>query len=421
VAAGPLKKPFWTHIVGQLDVRTHLAESLRSDHAAHATLFSGARGIGKTAAALEFAALLLCDRNELTPCGECPQCVASARLQHPDLHLVYPLPPVKTRRRALDDGDSADSKGESVEEDPAQSLGDRIALMNAALAEDPYVPIVLPKVRGQKEKEEQKSKVETLTIKIPQIRSLLRVAAMKPYQARRKVFVIVQADSMNEAAQNALLKALEEPGPEAYFLLTTESERNLLPTIRSRCQCVRMAPLAREDIMTALTREGITAERAETAAALSGGSFSHARELSGSDLEAMQKRVIEYLRAAAMCDAIKLPEVSEKLLETGRLPESTALEMLGMFLRDVAIRRVDGGPSAFPITFRAFEEPIKSLLASYPEANLDEAAGAVDQSAGYLARGYTQTFVLYSLAINLNEALGTRVIMKSKSAQTRHA
>jgi DNA polymerase-3 subunit delta' len=415
-----LKIPFWSRIVGQREVRVHLAGNLRVDHAAHAALFSGPRGIGKAAVALEYATLLLCDRDELAPCGVCPQCIASARLQHPDLHFVFPLPPVKAKKRAADEGDF-DTRGDSSDDDPAKALADRVALLTNALAEDPYAPIVLPKVRGKKDQDESKSKIETLAIKIPQVRALLRAAAMKPFQARRKVFVIVQADSMNEAAQNALLKALEEPGPEAFFLLTTENETGLLPTIRSRCQRVRMAPLPREEIISALTAEKVPAERAETAAALSSGSFSHARELSGSDLETMQSHVIDYLRAAAVCDPLKLPSVTDALLETGKLPESTALELLGLFLRDVAIRRATNGPSSFPITFRNFEDPIKALLASYPAADLDEAARAVDQYADYLSRGYTQDFVLYSLAISLNTALGPRTTTKAKPAQTKHA
>ncbi len=420
MAAAPLKSTFWTRIVGQREVRTRLAKSLRAERAAHAYLFSGPRGIGKAAVALEFAALLLCDKDELSPCDECPQCTATVRLQHADLHLVFPLPPVRVKKKTAEDGDLPESRSEPVEEDPTKALSDRVALLTAALSQDPYAPILLPKVRGQKEKEDQKSKIETLTIKTPQIRSLLHAYAMKPFQSRRKVFVMVHADSMNEIAQNALLKALEEPGPEAYFLLTAESEGRLLPTIRSRCQRVHMTPLPREEIATALVLERVSRERAETAAALSSGSFAHARELAGSNLETMQNHVMEYLRAAAMCDPLKLPSVTESLLETGKLPESTALELLALFLRDVAIRRATGASSSFPITYRNFEEPIKALLASYPQADLDEAAKAVDQSARYLTRGYTQDFVLYALAIRLNAAFGPRSFTRSKTTQSKH-
>ena len=417
MAASPVKSAFWSRIVGQREVRTHLAGSLRTEHAAHASLFSGPRGIGKAAVALEFAALLLCDRDELAPCGICPQCIASAKLQHPDLHFVFPLPPIRAKKKTADDG----APGDSAEEDPTKALGDRVALLTSALAEDPYAPVVLPKVRGQKEKDEPRGKIDTLAIKIPQIRAMLRAASMKPFQARRKVFVLAQADTMTPEAQNALLKVLEEPGPEAFFLLTTENEAGLLPTIRSRCQRVRMAPLPREEVVAALVSENVPPKRAETAAALSSGSFSHARELAGSDLDTMQTHVIAYLRAAAVCDPLMLPAVSDALLETGKLPESTALELLGLFLRDVAVRRATNGPSAFPITFRNFEDPIRALLASFPEADLDEAAKAVDQFAEYLARGYTQDFVLYALAIRLHEALGPRTATKSKIAQTKHA
>jgi DNA polymerase III subunit delta' len=418
VAAPAVSEPFWSRITGQRKVRERLAENLRSDHAAHAYLFSGPRGIGKGAAALEFAALLLCDNHEPAPCGACPQCAATARLQHPDLHLVFPLPSVPTRKKTVEERNGSDGKVEVADEDPNRALAERIGLMTSMLAADPYARVILPKVRGQKD--DQKVKTENQAIRIAQVRSLLHTAALRPFPALRKVFVIFQADTMNEQAQNALLKGLEEPPADGYLLLVTEDEGALLPTIRSRCQRVRMTPLTEEELVQALEREKLPREQAETAARLAHGSLSRARELAGSDLEGLQNKVLQFLRAAAMCDPFKLPGANSELMETGKLPDSAALELLGVFLRDIAAYRV-GDSGRRNLTFSKFAENIQMLVSAYPHADLDRAAAAVDESATYLERGYTQDFVLYALAIKLHEALGPKTALTPKKPQSTHA
>jgi DNA polymerase III subunit delta' len=414
VAASTVTEPGWTRIVGQDEVRSCLAENLRAGRPAHAYLFGGPRGVGKAAMALEFAARLLCDNPEEAPCGHCPQCAATARLQHPDLHLVFPLPNVATRKKADDGEPGADSS----EDDPTRSLADRIALLLSNLAKDYYADLILPKVRGQKD--DQKTKNESLAIRIAQVRASLRAASLKPFPAKRKVFVIFDADSMNIQAQNALLKGLEEPPEHGFFLLTTADEAALLPTIRSRCQRVRLAPLAISDISAALVRDGIEPEKAEAAAALSGGSFSHARELAGSDLTTLQDRVVAFLRKAAICDPMDLPEAAAGLMDAGKLPDETPLELLALFLRDVAVRGARQSSEGTPLMFARFEENMTRLLSSYPQANFAKAVEAVDESASYLAKGYTRDYVLYALAIRLNEALGPRSSDKTKT-RTQYA
>jgi DNA polymerase III subunit delta' len=388
MAASAVKSNRAWRVVGQTEMRRQLAECLRGDHAAHAFLFSGPRGVGKAAVALEFASLLLCDSTGMVPCRECPQCTASTRLQHPDLQVIFPLPTKKA-------GSNEDSEKE-FDKVISQQLG--------VLAADLYASAWPPKAKE---------------IRIDSVRSVLHKASMKPYQARSKVSVILHADAMNVAAQNALLKVLEEPPPEAFFLLTAENEGELLATIRSRCQRVRLLPLSRRDIADHLIEDGIPAERAQTAAALAGGSFVRARELAGSDLEDLQKRVVDFLRGAAMCDPLELPGIIGALTENSKLPEGTPLEMLGLFLRDVAVSR-SGSDQPASLMFGGFEEAIRRLVASYPQADLDAAVKAADRSADYLARGYSQEYVFYALAIRLHDALGPRAAVKSKPTATAH-
>lgn len=390
VAASTVSTSFHSRVVGQREARARLSDAVRSGRVAHAYLFSGPRGVGKTALALEFAALLLCEREGAEPCGECVNCPASLALRHPDLHLIYPLP----------------SKKAGSTEDDEREFAAVIATQNAALAKDPYTFL-----RPAKAKD----------VRISLVRGLIHHASMKPYQARRKVLIVLQADAMNTQAQNALLKALEEPPSNAYFLLTTENEGGLLQTIRSRCQRVRLAPLSSEEVADALVKSGVAGPQAELAAAMSGGSLSHARELSRDNLEDLQRRVIAFLRAAAVCDPVELRKVTATLLDSDQMPEQTALEFIGLLLRDVALSRIARNAARHPVTFRGFEDRIDAILLAYPEADFDAAARAVDVSADYLARGYTRDFVMFALAIRLHEALGPRTKSSTKQTRLDHA
>ena len=238
---------------------------------------------------------------------------------------------------------------------------------------------------------------------------------MKPYQSRRKVFVFLHADTMNDQAQNALLKTLEEPYPESHFIMVTDDENGLRPTIRSRCQQIRLAPLSETQVHDALIADGIPAEQAELAARLSGGSYVHARELAGPDIQKLQESVVNFLRQSAICDPLELQQAGNALIEIKNMPEFAGFEMLGLFLRDAAMfRAVSNSGQKRPLTFAQLEDKINGIVTAYPHADFEKAIRAVDESTTYLARGYTKEMILYALAIRLNWALGTWV--KTKKA-----
>lgn len=102
---------------------------------------------------------------------------------------------------------------------------------------------------------------ETGVIKIDAVREVIREAALKPFQELRRVVVIERAESMNEHAQNALLKTLEEPPGPAHFILLSESPEQLLPTVRSRVQKLFFAqagrPAAADETEEAARKEAL--------------------------------------------------------------------------------------------------------------------------------------------------------------------
>jgi DNA polymerase III subunit delta' len=121
---------------------------------------------------------------------------------------------------------------------------------------------------------------EGLVIPVDVIReAVIPEAARSPFEAHYKVFIIEEADRMNDAAQNALLKTLEEPLSDTVFILVSDNDEELLDTLRSRCRIVHLEPVPEDHIVRVLVSEGVDSELALTAARVSEGDLERAREL----------------------------------------------------------------------------------------------------------------------------------------------
>jgi len=112
-------------------------------------------------------------------------------------------------------------------------------------------------------------------------RQIVSEAALRPFESSRRVFVIAEADRMNEESQNALLKSLEEPSSFAHFVLVSSAPGRLLPTIPSRCRPVRFGPVPSAHIAALLEGEGVEPLLATACARLAGGDVDRARWLAG--------------------------------------------------------------------------------------------------------------------------------------------
>ena len=216
-------------IVGQDAAIGRLRRHLAGGRMPHALLFAGPAGVGRETTATALAAAMLCESpgGPAPPdaCGQCRACRLMAAGTHPDFHRVY-------------------KELAGYHEDTA--------------------------VRGRKMQE----------LGIPVIRSfLISPAHQAATRGRGKVFVVAEAELMSPAAQNALLKTLEEPPAGVTIILITDRPELLLPTTRSRCATVRFGPLPREFVLGKLREAGVEGERAQFLARYAAGSVGEALRL----------------------------------------------------------------------------------------------------------------------------------------------
>ncbi len=193
-------------------------------------------------------------------------------------------------------------------------------------------------------------------ISIDQLREMQRTLSLRPYEAPRKVCIIEPAERMSVNAANSLLKTLEEPPGDALIILLTENAGMLLPTIRSRCQLVRFAPLPPEHVLTLLERSGMDSGTAAMLAPLSGGSMQRAQELDNESLAARRDAVISRLSLMNINRIATVFDAAEAL--SGNREETLELlDLLISFYRDAVHLAAGSGE----IVNRAARAAIESI------------------------------------------------------------
>jgi DNA polymerase-3 subunit delta' len=179
---------------------------------------------------------------------------------------------------------------------------------------------------------------EGASLKINQIRSLAQEAALRPYEGRRKVFILDEAETMTEQAQNALLKTLEEPPGATLLILIAPEASALLPPITSRCSQIRFAPLPETTIAARLQEQGCDQGEAHLLASLAGGSLGRAQAVRGNALHEVWD-LVEHATALSPGKTLPVFELTERIVrQKETLP--LFLEALLAWCRDLMVSKV---------------------------------------------------------------------------------
>jgi DNA polymerase-3 subunit delta' len=180
----------------------------------------------------------------------------------------------------------------------------------------------------------EKNKEQIVKEQVDEINYLSR---MRPWQQGKLVFIIHEAERMNETVANSLLKTLEEPSSYVYFILITEDLQMILPTIRSRCQLLRFQPISEEDITKALVARGVPEDRAALIAATCDGNLEKASEVQWEEFQNQRNRawylfreVVEKSQAETLMSLVSGRSRKDFLDEYREL-----LSFFSVFFRDI--------------------------------------------------------------------------------------
>ncbi|HEY9166969.1 MAG TPA: DNA polymerase III subunit delta' C-terminal domain-containing protein [Candidatus Kryptonia bacterium] len=368
----------WDKVIGQERVKGLLKQLISSARIPGALLFDGPEGIGKDATAIELAKTLNCERGANEACEECTSCKQAAALQHPNIHLVFPLP--RGEGETKDDGplDKLDEKAiKKIREELAQK------------ARDPYHAMSVPKAQ---------------IIKISSIREVIREDALSLFQRGRRVVIVMQAHEVGTESANALLKVLEEPSPGTLFILTTSKRSALLPTIVSRCQTMRFDLLSEKEIAEALVeRHSTDRADAKLKARLSGGSYSKAVELLETETLEIRDEALDILRDIAVSNYSLMASRALKALETkDAVRTETLLKMVQIWLRDAAVMHFDLPEE---IINQDRIDVLTRMSKSFDDTRLVEAANIIDTAIAQIDGNVNLGLLFVNLMLNLSGLL----------------
>lgn len=243
----------FSNVVGQQAAKDGLLRMWHNNVLPHALLITGAEGTGGLPMALALAQFVFCeDKTEWDTCGKCAGCNKAAKLEHADLHMSFPSIPPKPGVKAMSRLFISEFR-EFIQQSPYGTTYDWLQHINAE------------NKQGNITAEECREIIDTLNL--------------KSYEGGKKVQIIWRPEYLGKEG-NILLKLIEEPPHDTILILVAERTEDILQTIRSRTQTIKLAPIKAADIAQALTSRSLTdPTRAAQVAHIAQGSYTEALRL----------------------------------------------------------------------------------------------------------------------------------------------
>ena len=367
----------WDNIVGQSEIKSKLKQSIKDGRISHAQLFAGPEGSGALAMALAYAQEVLCGENE----NNCH--IKVNNLQHPDLHFSYPF-----------------SSTESVKKPIAK------------LFLNEWRTFIQQNIYGNLSDWMKHLGIEKKqgAINVDEADEIVKKLALNSYEGGYKIMIIWMPEMMNTASANKLLKIIEEPPQKTLFLLVTEREDLVLPTITSRCQLVKIPKIENQEIEKFLIeKQHYGAEKAKHLAFLSNGNLREALVLINNTNHIFDSYFVTWVRKAFM--AAKTPVVLKDLINWSneistwsRDEQKNFLAYCSEIFRQALLKsyQVDD-----LVNIQIQVEGFKwSAFAQFIHgANIEEILEQINEASFHIERNGNAKFILFDLSIKLTRLL----------------
>lgn len=358
-------------ITGQAAIKLRLINSVKENRVSHAQLFLGPEGSGSLALAVAYAQYLCClDRRADDSCGECSSCRKYQKLVHPDLHFSYPF--------------FAKHK-----EDTAATF---IEQWREAFLANPYLG--LDNWRGYLDAENKQA-----NINIAECHQIIKKLSLKPFESDYKVLILWLPEYLDKEG-NALLKIIEEPQPNTLFLLVAQNQDQILNTIQSRTQLIKIPPVGYEELKQYLTAVHHQTESAAAEIAyLCNGSINDALFMLQHDGKSYHSLFVQWLRLCFANKGIELAGFVDQLSKQGRENQKNFIRYGISFIRECSLLLAGAGEL---VRLPAAElETAQKMAAILNFQSIDAIAAALEKAHYHVERNANPKIMFLDVSLQI--------------------
>ncbi len=402
----------FSDIISQAAVKQQLAELVQHNRLSHALLLLGKEGSGSLSLALAFAQYIVCEKvnsrqsavssrqsgpslfgdpEPETPnpkpvtltdsCGVCSACLKAQQLVHPDIHFSYPTVTKKPGEKPVAT-DFISEWREFIKLSPYGNLFDWIEQI--------------------KEKENSQGKITA-----EECNDIIRKLSLKSFESEYKILIMWMPEMLG-AEGNKLLKLIEEPPPNTLFMLVTENEAQVLQTIVSRCQLIKIPALETKEIEEALISRNKTEPAiARQVASVSEGNYHEALQLVQHAEEDWQALLREWLNAILKTGPVAQTKWVEEISRLGREKQKQFLRYFNHLLEQAVHYRIMGEKLNIGEKERDFAERLNKIAGiEQQQAIIEE----LDKASYYIERNAHGKMLFHALTIKLYHIIQDKIV-----------
>jgi DNA polymerase-3 subunit delta' len=366
---------FFSDIIGQEAARDQLLSAVEQNRLSHAMILLAPEGAGGLPVGLAFAQYLVCENRQAgDSCGQCSACKKAAQYIHPDIHFSYPVIPRKTGDKPISTDYIAEWR-EYIAQQPYGNAYDWLQFIGA------------------------ENKQGNITAN--ECSDIIRKLNLKSFESGFKILLMWMPEYLGNEG-NRLLKLIEEPPANTVFILVAENQEQILATILSRTQLVKVPPLPKQAVVTALMqRNDVPEPRARQIATIAAGNYREALQL----LQHGENDYHELLRTWLNCIFMQNRQGLQDWVEhmaSAKMGRENQKQFLRYFINvlehSLRVQYMDRSHLAFSDEEVDFAEKLKKL------ANLGQMADIaeeLDNAYYHIERNANGKILFHALSIRL--------------------
>ncbi|HSZ31742.1 MAG TPA: hypothetical protein VK772_00450 [Puia sp.] len=375
----------FSQVIGQLEIKEKLRNLVEHNRLSHALLLNAPEGAGGLPLALAFSQFLVCDRvnNEssennfpVESCNVCPACIKALKLIHPDIHYVYPVVSQKPGDKPVS-ADFITEWREFISQFPYGTIFDWLQFIQAENKQG--------------------------NISAHECNEINRKLSLKSFENGYKILIMWMPEYLGNEG-NKLLKLIEEPPPDTLFILVTENEAQILPTILSRVQIIRLPRPSVPEIQEALiVRAGVSPDQARQLAAVSEQNYREALRQLQHGQDDWLGLLREWLNAVLRTGPIAQVKWVEEISKAGREKQKQFLQyFIHLLEQAIRIRMSEGSIADMPESEKDFALRLNKIADMSSQKAI---ATELNKSIYHIERNAHAKMLFHALTIRLYHIL----------------